>query len=76
MSIGELCFALLTGFLPATLLGTPGLIGLAAAIIMRIGFVPYVKKYLGVYTGDYLGATQQLTEVSFYLGALAAWTYI
>jgi cobalamin synthase len=43
---------------------------------MRIGFVPYVKKYLGVYTGDYLGATQQLTEVSFYLGALAAWTYI
>ncbi len=76
MSIGELCFALLTGFLPATLLGTPGLIGLAAAIIMRIGFVPYVKKYLDVYTGDYLGATQQLTEVSFYLGALAAWTYI
>jgi adenosylcobinamide-GDP ribazoletransferase len=76
VSIGELCFALLTGFLPATLLGTPGLIGLAVAIVIRIVFVPYVKRYLGVNVGDYLGATQQLTEVGFYLGALAAWTYI
>lgn len=76
VSVGELCFALLTGFLPATLLGTPGLIGLAVAIAIRIGFVPAVKKYLGAYAGDYLGATQQLAELGFYLGALAAWTYI
>ena len=71
-----MCFALLTGFLPATLLGTPGLIGLAAAIAMRLAAVPYIKRRLGNYAGDYLGATQQLTEVSFYLGAIAAWTYI
>ena len=76
LSTGELCFALLTGFLPATVLGSPGLIGLAVAIVMRIGFVPYVKQALGAYAGDYLGAAQQVTEVSFYLGALAAWTYI
>jgi adenosylcobinamide-GDP ribazoletransferase len=76
LSTGELCFALLTGFLPATVLGAPGLIGLAVAIVMRIGFVPYVKQALGAYAGDYLGAAQQVTEVSFYLGALAAWTYI
>ncbi len=76
VSIGELCFALLTGFLPATLLGTPGLIGLAAAIVIRIGFVPFIRRYLGVLAGDYLGATQQLTELGFYLGTLAAWTYI
>jgi adenosylcobinamide-GDP ribazoletransferase len=75
VSVGELCFALLTGFLPATLLGMPGLIGLAVAIAIRIGFVPFVKKFLGVSAGDYLGATQQLTEVGFYLGALATWTY-
>jgi adenosylcobinamide-GDP ribazoletransferase len=72
----ELCFALLTGFLPATLLGTPGLIGLAAAIAMRLAAVPFIKQRLGNYPGDYLGATQQLSEVSFYLGAIAAWTYI
>jgi len=71
----ELCFALLTGFLPATLLGTPGLIGLAAAIAMRLAAVPFIKQRLGNHAGDYLGATQQLSEVSFYLGAIAAWTY-
>jgi len=72
----DMCCALLTGFLPATLLGTPGLIGLAAAIAMRLAAVPYIQHRLGDYAGDYLGATQQLTEVSFYLGAIAAWTYI
>jgi len=76
LSTLELCFALLTGFLPATLLGTPGLIGLAAAIAMRLLAVPFIQQRLGSYPGDYLGATQQLTEVSFYLGAIAAWTYI
>jgi cobalamin synthase len=39
-------------------------------------FTAYVKHELGASTGDCLGATQQLTEVGFYLGALAAWTYI
>jgi adenosylcobinamide-GDP ribazoletransferase len=76
LGVGELTFALLTGFMPATLLGTPGLIGLAAAIIVRIAFVFYVKYRLGVRSGEYLGAAQQLTELGFYLGALAAWTYI
>jgi adenosylcobinamide-GDP ribazoletransferase len=76
LNTAELCFALLTGFLPATLLGTPGLIGLAAAITMRLAAVPFIKQRLGNTAGDYLGATQQLTEVSFYLGAIAAWTYI
>jgi adenosylcobinamide-GDP ribazoletransferase len=76
LSALELVFALLTGFVPATLLGTPGLIGLAASIAMRLVAVPFIKQRLGAYPGDYLGATQQLTEVSFYLGAIAAWTYI
>jgi len=76
LSTVDMCFALLTGFLPATLLGTPGLIGLAAAIATRLAAVPYIKQRLGNYAGDYLGATQQLTEVAFYLGAIAAWTYI
>jgi len=75
LSTGELIFALSTGFAPAILLGMPGLIGLAAAIIMRLVFVGYVRLRLGDRPGDYFGATQQLAEVSFYLGALGAWTY-
>jgi adenosylcobinamide-GDP ribazoletransferase len=75
LSTGELLFALATGFAPAILIGIPGLTGLAAAIIMRMLFVAYVRLRLGDHPGDYFGATQQLTEVSFYLGALGAWTY-
>jgi adenosylcobinamide-GDP ribazoletransferase len=74
-STGELSFALLTGFAPATVLGTPGLFGLAAAIIMRMTVAAYIKHVWVRNPGDYLGETQQFAEVGFYLGALAAWTY-
>jgi adenosylcobinamide-GDP ribazoletransferase len=75
ISGGALGFALLCGFLPATLLGTAGLFGLAAAILVRVLFVLGIRDRLGDRPGDFLGATQQLTEVGFYLGALATWTY-
>jgi adenosylcobinamide-GDP ribazoletransferase len=76
ITTGAMTFALLCGFLPATLLGTAGMVGLAAAIVVRMGFVHAVGARLGEQPGDLLGATQQLTEVAFYLGALATWTYI
>ena len=75
LSGGALSFALLCGFLPATLLGTAGLFGLATAIIVRMLFVAGIGDRIGDRPGDFLGATQQLTEVAFYLGALATWTY-
>jgi adenosylcobinamide-GDP ribazoletransferase len=67
LSAGALSFALVTGFLPATLLGLPGLIGLATAIVIRL-----VAGSRGVAPE----ATQQLAELGFYLGALGAWSYI
>ena len=33
----------------------------------------YFHKWIGGYTGDCLGATQQVTEVLFYLGLIAFW---
>jgi adenosylcobinamide-GDP ribazoletransferase len=75
VSNGDLSLALLFGFAPATLLGIPGLIGLAAAIVMRMACGAYVKRILKSVASDALDATQQLTEACFYLGALATWTY-
>jgi adenosylcobinamide-GDP ribazoletransferase len=75
ISTGSVAFALLTGFLPATLLGSAGMTGLAAAIVARLLLVHSVGGAPGERPGDFLGATQQLTEVAFYLGALGAWTY-
>ena len=75
ISTGALAFALLCGFLPATLLGTPGMFGLAAAILVRLAFVQAAGARPGTQPGDLLGATQQLTEVAFYLGTLATWSW-
>jgi adenosylcobinamide-GDP ribazoletransferase len=36
----------------------------------------YFKKWIGGYTGDCLGTIQQVSEITFYLGALVVWRYI
>lgn len=36
----------------------------------------YFKKWIGGYTGDCLGATQQLAEITFYLGIMILWKFI
>jgi adenosylcobinamide-GDP ribazoletransferase len=36
----------------------------------------YFKKWIGGYTGDCLGATQQIAEVVFYLSFIALWKFI
>lgn len=36
----------------------------------------YFKKWIGGYTGDCLGAIQQVSELTFYLGTLIVWRYI
>ena len=44
------------------------LVALTAWIAAR-----YFLRRIGGYTGDCLGATQQVTELAFYLGLLAQW---
>ena len=68
--------ALAIGFAPAALIGIPGLAGLAAAIVARMLFAAYVRRGPRVFTAAALETTAQLTEVCFYLGALATWAYI
>jgi adenosylcobinamide-GDP ribazoletransferase len=76
LSSGELVFVLLIGFAPAALLGIPGLIGLAAAIVIRLTAAAFIKHRLGGCTENGQDAIQQISEAGFYLGALAAWTFI
>jgi adenosylcobinamide-GDP ribazoletransferase len=76
VSNGDLVFALGTGFAPATLLGIPGLIGLAIAILARVAFGAYLKRNRKTIANGALYATQQLTEICFYLAALASWPFI
>jgi adenosylcobinamide-GDP ribazoletransferase len=73
---GPLSLALLIGFAPAVFLGIPGLIGLAAALLVGLGFIAFFKYKKISATGDRLDATQLVTEACFYLGALATWKYV
>jgi adenosylcobinamide-GDP ribazoletransferase len=71
-----LLLALGLGFVPAALLGIPGLIGLAAALIAGLALMAFLKsKPIGA-SGDALEFTQLSTEASFYLGALAGWRFV
>ena len=44
---------------------------IAAAVIMAVGCGLYFRARIGGYTGDCLGATQQLAELAFLVVALA-----
>jgi adenosylcobinamide-GDP ribazoletransferase len=76
VSGGALGLALLIGFAPAALLGIPGLIGLAAAILAGMGIIAFLKFKRAGGSRDTLDMTQLLTEACFYLGALATWRYV
>ncbi|MFA6921485.1 MAG: adenosylcobinamide-GDP ribazoletransferase [Gallionella sp.] len=78
ISPASFIIALLTGAISLGLLFAAGagglnlLAALIAALAMRAYLAWRLQKRLGGYTGDCLGAVQQLTELSFYLGLLAA----
>jgi adenosylcobinamide-GDP ribazoletransferase len=76
LSSGALALALVIGFAPAALLGIPGLIGLAAAIIVGMGIIAFLKFKRARGSNEALDMTQLLTEACFYLGALATWRYV
>lgn len=45
-------------------------------LIARFLLADYFKKWIGGYTGDCLGATQQVCEMVFYLSVIAIWKFI
>lgn len=76
VTAGDLVIALGLGLAPAVLLGIPGLIGLAAAIMVRLGLAAHGLTRFRLALRERLEVVQHLTEVSFYLGALASWKYV
>jgi len=75
-SHADLGIALAIGFAPAALIGLPGLVGFAAAIAARIALVAYLRRRARELSPAIIDMTRQMTEVCFYLGALAAFAYV
>ena len=48
----------------------PVIIAAASIPVTKLLFARYINKWIGGYTGDTLGATQQLSEVLFYISIL------
>ena len=75
-NLQELAVATVIALLPLALL--PALCALAFIPLLGVNWYlgRYFHRYIGGYTGDCLGATQQITETLFYLGVSALWTFI
>lgn len=74
LSGGEILLALV--FTLAGLAGLPWMNALAGGLLAALAtfwLALKFKRWLGGYTGDCLGATQQLSEIAFYLGLVASW---
>ncbi len=71
MSTAALIFALVFGLAPLALFNNINvLLVILPLLLLRWYFSRYFKKWIGGYTGDCLGAVQQVSEVVFYLSLL------
>lgn len=72
---GELLFAGTTALVALLLLPPlPALLGVLFAAIATLWLARLFKRRIGGYTGDCLGATQQLAELAFYCGLLCRYS--
>ncbi len=81
LSAGDFFIALVFGLLPLTLFGLHYkqyelFLLLIPQLITKFLLGRFFKKWIGGYTGDCLGATQQICEVVFYISFLALWKFI
>jgi adenosylcobinamide-GDP ribazoletransferase len=75
----EVVGALFFGLLPLVILSFfqwQLLLALVPVVITRFFLARYFQKWIDGYTGDCLGATQQICEVVFYLSIIAIWKFI
>jgi adenosylcobinamide-GDP ribazoletransferase len=78
VAAGDALIALAIAAVPVLVLSawtgdaTPGLLGVAFALIATAVIRVQIRRRLGGYTGDCLGAVQQVAETAFLMGMLAA----
>lgn len=72
LQLPELVIATFFGLLPLAFMKLYFLFALVPVVIVWVWFSAKIKRRIGGYTGDCLGAMQQLTEVAFYVGLLAS----
>jgi adenosylcobinamide-GDP ribazoletransferase len=74
LNISELIIATFFGLAPMAFLEMKFLAALVPVAMVWLWFSAKIKSRIGGYTGDCLGAMQQLTEIAYYIGLLACTT--
>jgi adenosylcobinamide-GDP ribazoletransferase len=72
---GELTLAIFFALLPFALLPWQFLLTILPVGYGTYELAKYFSKWIGGYTGDCLGAIQQVTEIIFYLGFVLVWRF-
>jgi adenosylcobinamide-GDP ribazoletransferase len=72
----ELVFAAVIALLPLALLPASSALAIIPALLATVLLGHYFYRRIGGYTGDCLGASQQVAETVFYLSMSALWKFI
>jgi adenosylcobinamide-GDP ribazoletransferase len=75
LSIPALIVAIAFALAPYALLPWPFVLTTLPALYITYELYRYFKRWIGGYTGDCLGAIQQVTEIVIYLGFVIVWRY-
>ena len=75
-NLQELAVATVIALLPLVLLPAVCLLAIIPVLGVNWCLGRYFYRYIGGYTGDCLGASQQIAETVFYLSVSALWTFI
>jgi len=75
-NIRELVFAAAIALLPLALLPALSALAIIPALLATVLLGHYFYRRIGGYTGDCLGASQQVAETVFYLSMSALWKFI
>jgi adenosylcobinamide-GDP ribazoletransferase len=76
MSVTALIMAVVFGLLPLAFLSWHFLLAIMPVLYATWSMSKYFKKWIGGYTGDCLGAIQQVSEIVFYLSFIVIWRYL
>jgi adenosylcobinamide-GDP ribazoletransferase len=76
ISAASLIIAIVLGLAPFALLPWSFPLVIVPALAIAYGMYRWFFKWLGGYTGDCLGAIQQVTEITVYLSCILVWRYL
>ena len=75
-SLPMLLIATITALLPFAFMSWQFLLAIVPVVYVAFSLAKYFKKWIGGYTGDCMGAIQQVSELCYYLSTIIIWRYI